>query len=145
MWLFLGITGFSTVVVLSTLSRYREFINYHQRTLGTDEAQLPWDSDPMTVDSCVDWVLDWGLACEGLNTMCSSHGHRLLRACLESGDRVAYCTDAGPAVDATRFGYHDCEKRRASLAGRYEKRSSKKVCAGLYRDIADYCKATETL
>lgn len=127
------------VVFGVTMMRQKaQFEEYRVRTL--DEQTMPWTERTMTIDECVGFTIDWGMACPGVESWCSGHAPRLTIECLESTDRRASCDALGDDVAATSFGYTQCEERRESVDGRYAKRAHKKLCAASYRAVAEHCR-----
>lgn len=87
----------------------------------------------LTVDGCVDAVINWRKECRGSKILCNSYAPRVMRACLEARDRRAYCAKLPPITDGPRFGWRDCEKRGVT-------RKTKKACAAAFRMLHIHCR-----
>lgn len=125
------------VTVMRQQARYKE---YRAATLEADP--LPWTQRTMSVEECVQFTVDWAMACPGVESWCANEAPRLTRQCLGSADRQQVCTSLGQDVASTHFGYAECEALREPIEGRYTKRGHKKFCAASYRAVAEHCRET---
>jgi len=123
------------VTVMRQQAQYREY-----RAATLEAGPLPWTQRTMSVEECVQWTVDWAMACPGVESWCANEAPRLTRECLASTDRRPVCEAFGDAVASTQFGYHECEALREAVDGRYTKRSHKKFCAASYRAVAEHCR-----
>lgn len=129
------------VVFGATVIRQKsQYQDYRAATL--EQGPLPWTESAMTIEQCVEFTVDWAMACPGVESWCSNEAPRLTRECLASQDRASACEALGDSVASTHFGYAECEALRESVDGRYTKRSHKKFCAASYRAVAEYCRQT---
>lgn len=88
----------------------------------------------LSVEQCVDRVVDRSGRCEAMLSICESTSPRLMHACLEARDRTAYCGTLTTSTADTRFGFKACTARGA------RKGLPKKACASAYRTIDAYCR-----
>jgi hypothetical protein len=123
------------VTVMRQQSAYREY-----RATTLEAGPLPWTQHPMSVEACIQWTVDWAMACPGVESWCASEAPRLTGECMASVDRREACARFGDAVASTQFGYGECEALREPVEGRYTKRSHKKFCAASYRAVAEHCR-----
>lgn len=120
-----------------TLQQRAQYREYKAQTVN--EEDLPWTGAEVGVDTCVEWSVEWGMACTGMESWCMGEAPRLALACLRSSDRTAFCDDAGEGIKSTHFGYAQCEALREDVEGRHLKRAHKKYCASIYRAVAEHC------
>src|SRR5690606_21538944 len=113
-----------------------EYKAYRAATL--EAGPMPWTREPMSVEQCIEFTVDWAMACPGVESWCAGEAPRLTRECLASADRSDYCRELGDEVASTHFGYAECEALREPVEGRYTKRSHKKFCAASYRAVAEH-------
>jgi hypothetical protein len=123
------------VTVMRQQSEYRAY-----RAATLEAGPLPWTQRTMSVEECVQWTVDWAMACPGVESWCANEAPRLTRECMASTDRREVCDRFGDAVASTQFGYAECEALREPVEGRYTKRSHKKFCAASYRAVAEHCR-----
>lgn len=137
----LGVVVVLSVIFGVTVMRQKaQYQDYRATTL--EQGPMPWEQAPMTVAQCVEFTVDWAMACPGVSSWCSNESPRLTRACLQSQDRRPDCEALGDTVASTHFGYAECEALRESVEGRYTKRSHKAFCASSYRAVAEFCRQT---
>jgi len=123
----------------ATTKNYERYDAYHKATLD-DPANPPrWQTEALSVDGCVDEVLDWVEACPGVSSWCEGALPDVMGACLDSQDRSAYCAEVGDAILTTHFGFEQCAARYDAIEGHYTRRYAKKHCALMYRTIAGRC------
>lgn len=91
----------------------------------------------LTVEQCVDEVVDWSRRCAAMLSMCQASGSRMMVACLMARDRTAYCQSTTIATGDTHFGYKECQARNAT------KGLPKKICATAYRVVDVHCRYLE--
>ena len=127
----------SVIFGVTVMRQKSQFQDYRAATL---EQEPPWTQAPMTIDQCVEYTVDWAMACPGVESWCFNEAPKLTRACLDSQDRQGSCRELGDSVASTHFGYAECERLRESVEGRYTKRNHKKFCAASYRAVAEYCR-----
>ena len=89
----------------------------------------------LSAEQCVDRVVTWSRNCLAMQPICESSAPRMMRACLRSADRRAYCATVQRRSADTRFGYHECRRRGATRG------LPKKACASAYRAIDLTCRA----
>jgi hypothetical protein len=123
------------VTVLRQQASYREY-----RAATLEAGPLPWTQRAMSMEECVTFAVDWGMACPGVESWCANEAPRLTRECMESADRREVCEQLGDSVASTHFGYAECEALREPVEGRYTKRGHKKLCASSYRAVAEHCR-----
>ncbi len=123
----------------TTAASYEEFDAYQTATLLDQQHPPRWKTEALSVDECVDEVLDWVEACPGISSWCESSLPDVMNQCLDTQDRAAYCEEVGDAVKSTRFGFEECSARYDQIEGRYARRYAKKHCSILYRVIAGRC------
>lgn len=123
------------VTVMRQKAAYQEY-----RAATLEAGPLPWTQRTMSVEACVQWTVDWAMACPGVESWCANEAPRLTRECMASADRREICERFGDAVASTTFGYAECEALREPVEGRYTKRSHKKFCAASYRAVAEQCR-----
>ena len=128
----------SVVFGVTVMRQKAQFQEYRAATL--EQQPLPWTQAAMTVDECVEFTVDWAMACPGVESWCFNEAPTLTRQCLESQDRSEACAALGDTVASTKFGYAECEQLRGSVEGRYTKRNHKKFCASSYRAVAEFCR-----
>lgn len=135
-----GIMVVLTVVFGFTVIRNsRQFSEYRTATLLDPDHPPRWETQTLSVDECIDEAISWGMECPGVASWCQAEIPPVMRTCLESSDRTAYCEEVGDEVMSTRFGYHECEERREDVEGKYARRGHKKYCALSYRAVAGHC------
>lgn len=132
------IIGLSVVFGVTVMRQKAQYQEYRAATL--EQGPLPWTLAPMSVEQCVEFTVDWAMACPGVESWCFNEAPQLTRACLGSRDRTEVCTALGDTVASTHFGYAECEQLREPVEGRYAKRSHKKFCAASYRAVAEFCR-----
>lgn len=141
MLVIIGVVVLLCVIFGVTVIRQKtQFQEYRAATL--EQATLPWTQEPMTIEQCVAFTVDWAMACPGVGSWCSNEAPRLTRECLSSQDRQETCAALGETVASTHFGYAECERMREPVEGRYAKRGHKKFCAASYRAVAEFCRQT---
>lgn len=123
----------------ATAKSYDQFEAYRSSTLQ-DPANPPrWEREALSVEQCVDEVLDWVETCPGVSSWCESSLPDVTNLCLDTQDRSAYCESVGDAVLSTRFGFEECSERYDKIEGRYARRYAKKHCSVIMRVIAGRC------
>jgi hypothetical protein len=139
------VLGIGALVVLlcvvfgvTVLRQQAEFREYRAATL--EAGPLPWTQRTMSVEECVQFTVDWAMACPGVESWCANEAPRLTRECMQSVDRRETCEQLGDTVASTHFGYAECEALREPVEGRYTKRNHKKFCASSYRAVAESCR-----
>ncbi len=135
------VAGLTAVFGVSSVRSSRVFSEYRSRTLDDPDHPVPWRAGEPSVDDCIDFAIDWATGCPGIQSWCEAEVPRVVRECVASHDRTAYCDDVGDTILSTGFGYHACEERRREIAQKYAKRWHKKYCAKSYRAVADHCRA----
>jgi hypothetical protein len=124
----------------STTEQYALLNQYLSETI--EDVTPAWDEAFFEPEACVVEGIDWLEACPGDRTFCKGSAPEVVRRCVESQDRAAYCEGLDRSWMTTGFGFHDCEARIEGLEkGDAKKRES--VCAGGYRVIADHCRDLE--
>ncbi len=88
----------------------------------------------MSVDGCVDAVLNWSQRCEAMKGLCDLSVTGMMARCLEGQDRRAYCSDVGIRMYDTRYGVAECTRREL------ESRHERSVCAASYRAVDGHCR-----
>lgn len=132
----LVLTAVFGVSVLRNRASYRA---YRAETLENAAVPLPWTSEDVSVEGCIAFAVEWGMACPGLESWCANEAPQVARRCFESRDRSRYCREVGSAIASTSFGFHECKALRASVTGTHAQRSHKKFCAAAYRTLAAVC------
>jgi hypothetical protein len=120
-----------------TMHHRGTYEDYRRQTL--EEATLPWERAELSPEACVEFAVDWAMACPGLESWCANEAPVLARRCLEAADRTSYCASVADVASSTRFGVAQCEDMRADVQGRYTARNHKKLCAACYRAVAASC------
>lgn len=120
------------------MTKYQGFSNYVKATL--DEATPAWETAPHTPEQCVLAGVDWIADCPGEDVFCEGGFRRVLRECMASQDRAAWCDAQKDAWAATKFGYHDCERMVAEASGEARKDLVDDYCGDGFRGVADHCK-----
>jgi hypothetical protein len=140
----IGVTLAVLMVVFgqATAKSYDEFEAYKRATLDDPANPPAWETEALTVEQCVDEVLEWVEACPGVSSWCESTLPDVTNTCLQSQDRSAYCEQVGDAVLSTRFGFEECSARYDQIEGRYTRRYAKKHCSLIFRVIAGHCQAS---
>lgn len=123
------------VTVMRQQAEYREY-----RAATLEAGPLPWTERTMSVEECVEFTVEWAMACPGVESWCANEAPRLTGDCMASTDRREVCNALGDAVASTHFGYAECEALREPVEGRYTKRNHKKFCAASYRAVAEHCR-----
>jgi hypothetical protein len=131
-----GVFGY---VTLRHRDAYRAY-----RAATLESGELPWATRHFSVDECVQYGTDWGLACPGVESWCAGDAPRVTLMCLESADRTEACATFGDEVQTNRLGFSECEAMRQDVEGRYTKRNHKKFCAASYRAVAEFCQHRAT-
>lgn len=134
-----AVAGLMAVFGRTTSRSYKEFDAYQSATLKDPNNPPRWQVETLTVDECVDEVLDWIEACPGVSSWCEGSLLEVMNQCLVTADRSEYCDSVREETLSTRFGYHECAARYDQIDKHYARRSAKKHCAALYRVIAGHC------
>ena len=122
-------------------TKYRGFSDYVRVTL--DEGTPAWEAAPHTPEQCVLAGVDWIGACPGEDVFCEGAFRRVLRECMASQDRAAWCEAQAGAWAATKFGYHDCERLVAAADGPDRAALVDDYCGDGFRGVAAHCKALQ--
>jgi hypothetical protein len=123
----------------ATSKSYDKFEAYRKATLDDPQHPPRWETEALSVEQCVDEVLDWIEACPGVSSWCESSLPDVANKCLDTQDRSEFCEQAGDAVKSTRFGFQECSDRYDQIEGRYARRYAKKHCSVIMRVIAGRC------
>ena len=128
------IWGILTLSVAVSFLAYYQFARSEEAILN-DLASVRQKGAALSVDACVDEVLEWHLnRCTGMSALCDRSVGRMMEQCLDARDRTGYCSHVDTLDTATTsFGYADCDARAKA------NRDVKKQCGTAYRAIAYYC------
>lgn len=136
-----GIVGTGVVLTLvfglRTVALHDSYDQYSSATLG--EGKPRWDLEKLDALSCVVETMRWAEACPGIKSWCEATVPDVMRSCLRSQDRRAYCLSLDKTILSTRFGYSECQSLVDNSAEKYAKRAQKKYCALSFRAVAGYC------
>lgn len=111
---------------------YRQLVA-SEHELSAALSKLRQQGAGLTVDGCVDAVIDWHGHCDAMKSLCDQMVPRFMDACLTAADRGAYCAGLGSRGADTRFGVAECRARGGD-------RDTKKACAAVYRVIDGHCR-----
>lgn len=125
----------------SVVAEYRAYAAYVKETVLERSAPPPWADTVFSPGECVNEGLDWIEGCPGMEDFCRGMLPRVVRECLESQDRSAWCEDNGGDVKRTSFGYQICEARREAKGDLERTRIRKQRCALALRALAGHCDA----
>lgn len=137
-----GLAVLMVVFGQTTSKNYERYDAYYKASLQDPQSPPRWETEALTVDQCVDEVLDWVEDCPGVSSWCQGALPDVMGACFDTQDRSGYCAEVGDAVLTTRFGFEQCAERYDKIEGHYTRRYAKKHCALLYRTIAGRCQST---
>ena len=122
-----------------TVKARRDFDAYRQSTLVEGADKLPWKSAELVVEACIDFALEWTLACPAMDSWCHGYMSEVLGGCLDSTPRTAYCEKYAQAMALTSYGYAECDERVSRVEMKYRKRATKKICAAAHRAVVAHC------
>lgn len=120
--------------VLAIFASYR-FSASERYLTGVHEAFVQ-RGQTLSVDQCVDEVLDWRSQCEAMKSLCDSNVERMMDACLNGQDRSAWCGDAGDAFGDSHFAATACSAHGIDRSDR----GPWKFCGMAYRSIDMHCR-----
>ena len=85
----IGVTLAVLMIVFgqATAKSYDEFEAYKLATLDNPANPPAWETEPLSVEQCVDEVLAWVESCPGVSSWCESTLPDVTNKCLESQDR----------------------------------------------------------
>lgn len=130
----LGVTfGLSTLLAVFFFAQYSAVLSYVRETVDEREEPFPWDNLAFAPEECVDHALEWTAECLGIKSMCDMYVDQVMAACMESGDREAYCEALGERTMTTEFGAEECFARGT------RRNVDAEPCANAYRFIDSYC------
>lgn len=133
-WIVLGIVfTLSTLLGLYMFRQYSAVLTYVKDTLDNPDAPPAWVDEPHSVEDCVDAGLTWAASCDGIKTLCDIYVERVVRECLDSRERDAYCLDIAGISETTEFGVAECRNRGV------RRDVDKEACANAYRTIDTWC------
>ncbi len=105
----------------------------------------------LSVDGCVDEVMDFAAGCTALASLCETTVDPMITTCLEGQDRKAYCSGLKRWTGTTGFEFAQCDERGVQaikpakgfwdrmLFGGGRQTPQRKTCAAAYRQVADFC------
>lgn len=133
-WIVLGVVfTLSTLLGLFMFRQYSAVLTYVKATLDDPDAPPAWVDEPHSVEDCVDAALQWASECNGIKTLCDIYVERVVRECLDSRERDAYCIDIADVSETTEFGVTECRNRGV------RRDVDKEACANAYRTIDTWC------
>lgn len=140
----LGVMGALLVIAVpygfAITTKYRYFSDYVAKTLDDPDHPPRWARETLSPIDCVDEAVAWGAGCPGEDVFCEGGFRRVVRECMQSQDRRAWCADNAADWASTRFGYHACEARIEAATTEAAKDAEDDYCPAAYRALAAHCK-----
>ncbi|MFT5586706.1 MAG: hypothetical protein ACI9VR_004305 [Cognaticolwellia sp.] len=131
----------------SVTEEYGRFHGYMLATVDNPDRAPEWEQqantpEAFTPEQCVVWGIEWMEECPGTKQFCEGALSSVVRRCVETADRGAYCEGLDQAWMTTGFGYHECEDRVELLTedDKGGRKKREKACAAGYRSIANHCR-----
>lgn len=132
-----GLFAASSVIAVVAYGKFTR----SEQMLQRDFDAIKVEGADLSVDGCVDRVMEWHAGCEAMKVLCDRSVGRMMEMCLDGADRRGYCaTIADDETTATTFGFQECKDR-----GAHETRALKKVCGTTYRAVSAHCQRLEQL
>lgn len=135
-WVLGGLFAVSTLLGVVLLAQYSRTMAYVKRTIDEPQQPFVWESRQHTAEECIDATMAWAQDCRGVKSLCDMYVERYVGLCLESADRVEYCSAIGNAREDAHFGVEECRARGT------QRHVNAEACANAYRTIASFCEVT---
>ena len=143
-----GAIGVGSVVLAAAFALLLMSSEEHLWASQVDMQQL---GPELSVDQCVDRVMDWRAGCDALESLCDQTVDPMVDTCLKGRDRSAYCATITEWNGTTGFEFAQCDERGVQaidpatgfwdrmLFGGGRQTPARKACAKSYRAVAVYC------
>jgi hypothetical protein len=119
--------------------------------LWASQLEMQAEGGALSVDECVDRVMEWRSGCSALETLCDQTVDPMVDTCLQGRDRKQYCSTVTEWTGTTGFEFAQCDKRGVQaikpakgfwdrmLFGGGRQTPQRKACRQSYRAVAVYC------
>jgi len=135
LWVIVVIFAVSTAIAVFAAWRF----STSERDLKAAHQVFEEKGAELTVDECVDDVLDWREECTAMKSLCDSNVERMMAACLGARDRMAYCSSIGEAIGDAHFAAAACREHGLDRS----ERGPWKHCGMAYRAIDLHCRTLQ--
>jgi len=124
-------TVLSVFVVYPNLKQSAAAIADEMHTLDRIGADL-------TVEQCVEHVIDWYQRCDVMPSMCLQEVPKAVAHCLRAKDRAAECAPYVALPPTSQWTFHRCAEHGIDKSS---KRELTKSCTAAWRALDQYCKS----
>jgi hypothetical protein len=122
-----------------------------EERLWAAQVAMQAEGGALTVDGCVDRVMEWRAGCDALEALCDETVDPMIDTCMQGRDRKDYCSTVVEWTGNTGFEFAQCDRRGVQaikpakgfwdrmLFGGGRQTPERKTCAKSYRAVAVYC------
>lgn len=122
-----------------------------EESLWAAQVEMQQAGPSLSVDQCVDRVMEWRAGCDALEALCDTTIDPMMDTCLAGRDRTAYCATVTEWNGTTGFEFAQCEQRGVQatkpskgfwdrmLFGGGRQTPQRKACASSYRAVQVFC------
>ncbi len=147
-YLVVGAIGLGSVI-LAVIFALRLMAS--EEELWAAQVRMQQDGGQLTVDECVDRVMEWRSGCSALEALCDQTVDPMVDTCMAGRDRKEYCSTVVEWTGSTGFEFGQCDERGVQaikpakgfwdrmLFGGGRQTPQRKACAKSYRAVAVYC------
>ena len=120
-------------MVLGVFAYYR--YAQSERHFKVAQAKIDAVAPHLTVEECVDLVINWHASCSANKPLCDHGVPRMMTHCLVGRDRTEACANLDLSSSEAKWVFRHCEERQTPCVDR-----KRCPCADSFRALDSFCR-----